>query len=298
MRSTKIVALILTGALALGLCACNDIVSTETTSEETETSEMVIVTTTTTDPSFSTETTVMTETSETTTFTVETVETTTVATTTAEVTTTADWMAEFPDSPSWVKDLPQSRSASQLFIVAVLEGSNADITMHQKDSQGNWKQIMMTKGYIGLNGLGKTKEGDKKTPVGTFGFNAAFGIADDPGCAIPYHKVTDNDYWSGDTRTGYRYNEMVDINDYPDLNKSASEHLIDYTKAYQYCLNINYNEECIVNAGSAIFLHCIGNNDYTMGCVSIPQVDMIYVMQHVDPDCLVIIDSYMMLCPD
>ena len=188
-------------------------------------------------------------------------------------------------------------SINQLLFVKYTGGSKAKVILYNKDN-GKWKKILSCSGEVGKNGIDKQREGDKKTPVGTFGFNAAFGIADDPGCAIPYHKVTDNDYWSGDTRTGYRYNEMVDINDYPDLNKSASEHLIDYTKAYQYCLNINYNEECIANAGSAIFLHCIGNNDYTMGCVAIPQVDMMYVMQHVDPDCLVVIDSYMMLCPD
>ena len=299
MRSGKLLSILLAGALALSIGACNIPVPTEATLEPTESTEVITVTTTTVTTAV-TETAAATQTTEATTeeTSVTTTEATTTTSATTSATTTASWLSEFPDSPSWVNDLPQARSAEQLFIVAVLEGTNADVTMHQKDSSGRWKQIMTTKGYIGLNGLGKTKEGDKKTPTGTFGFNAAFGIADDPGCAIPYHKVTDNDYWSGDTRNGYHYNEMVDINDYPDLNKSASEHLIDYTKAYQYCLNINYNEECIANAGSAIFLHCIGNNDYTMGCVAIPQVDMIYVMQHVDPDCLVVIDSYMMLCPD
>ena len=57
---------------------------------------------------------------------------------------------------------------------------------------------MTTLGFIGKHGLGKEAEGDGKTPVGDFSFNYAFGIADDPGCAIEYHKVTDDSYWSGD----------------------------------------------------------------------------------------------------
>ena len=61
---------------------------------------------------------------------------------------------------------------------------------------------MTTPGFIGKSGLGKTKEGDGKTPVGTFHFNATFGIADDPGCKIPYTKVDDDTYWSGDQREG------------------------------------------------------------------------------------------------
>ena len=44
--------------------------------------------------------------------------------------------------------------------------------------------------------------------------------------------------------------------------------------------------------GSAIFLHCLGTtNPYTGGCVAIPENIMKLVMQNVDPDCVVIIDT-------
>ena len=164
--------------------------------------------------------------------------------------------------------------------------------MHEKDDKGTWKMLTSTPGFIGKDGLGKTKEGDGKTPVGTFKFNAAFGIADDPGCAISYLKVDDNNYWSGDTRDGMQYNKMVSIKDYPDLNKEDSEHIVEYTRHYQYCLNISYNEECKTGAGSAIFLHCLGpNKPFTGGCVAIPENQMKLVMQKVKPDCAVVIDT-------
>ena len=100
-------------------------------------------------------------------------------------------------SPDWVASLPQAAGAKQLFVVAGIGKTTAWVSMHEKDADGSWRQIMTTPGVIGKNGLGKTKEGDGMTPVGAFRFNAAFGIAADPGCAIPYKQVDENIYWSG-----------------------------------------------------------------------------------------------------
>jgi L,D-peptidoglycan transpeptidase YkuD (ErfK/YbiS/YcfS/YnhG family) len=200
--------------------------------------------------------------------------------------------ASLGESPEWVTKLEAAQDASQLFVVAAYGQTTAWVSMHQKGSDGKWYMVMTTPGFIGRNGLGKTKEGDGMTPVGTFRFNAAFGIAEDPGCSIPYRQVDDNIYWSGDVREGMRYNEMVDIRDYPDLDRENSEHIIEYTRHYQYCLNISYNEECVPGAGSAIFLHCFGpNKPYTGGCVAIPENQMRVVMRSARPDCVVVIDT-------
>lgn len=202
-------------------------------------------------------------------------------------------------SPEWVGNLPAAADAKQLFVVAGVDGTTAYVSMHQKDGDGNWKQIITTPGYIGKFGLGKTKEGDARTPVGTFHFTKAFGIADDPGCSMPYQKVTEDDYWSGDQRDGYDYNEMVSIKDLPDLDTDDSEHIIDYTYHYRYCLNISYNEEGKKGEGSAIFLHCLGpQKPYTGGCVAIPEDKMLKVMKNVDKDCVVVIDTMANICPD
>ena len=194
------------------------------------------------------------------------------------------------ESPEWVTKLPAAKDANQLFVVAAHEKTTAWVSMHEKDENGKWQMIMTTPGYIGKNGLGKTKEGDGKTPVGTFRFNAAFGIADDPGCTIEYTKVNDDTYWSGDNNI--KYNQMVSIKDYPNLNTDDSEHIVDYQYEYQYCMNISYNEEGTPGKGSAIFLHCLGDRKpRTGGCVAVPEEQMYYIMQHVDPDCVVVIDS-------
>jgi hypothetical protein len=83
----------------------------------------------------------------------------------------------YEPSPAWVQQLPEAQKAKQLFVVAGIGDITAWVSMHERDWDGNWKEIMTTPGIIGKNGLGKNKEGDGRTPVGTFSFNAAFGIA-------------------------------------------------------------------------------------------------------------------------
>ena len=191
------------------------------------------------------------------------------------------------DSPEWVAALPAAQEADQLFVVAAMsmDRTTAFISMHQKDENGVWKQILSTPGFVGKNGLcldADHVEGCGQTPVGVYHFNKAFGIAADPGCALPYIQVDDDIYWSGDPN--YHYNEMMNINDYPDL--------VDYEYQYQYCLNISFNEEGTPGRGSAIFLHCFGPvKPYTGGCVAIPENLMKQVMQNVHADCVVVIDT-------
>ncbi len=201
------------------------------------------------------------------------------------------------DSPEWVVNLPaaQDETVTQLFVVAGLgmDKTTATISMHQRDQDGSWKQILSTPGFVGKNGLcldADHREGCAQTPVGVYSFNKAFGIAADPGCAIPYFQVDENTYWSGDPDR--QYNQMVDIRDVPDLVMDDSEHIVDYVYQYQYCLNISFNEDGTPGRGSAIFLHCFGPlKPYTGGCVALPENIMKLVMQNVRPDCVVVIDT-------
>lgn len=203
------------------------------------------------------------------------------------------------DSPDWVKNLPSAKDekTTQLFVVAGLgmDKTTATISMHERNENGEWKQILSTPGYVGKNGLcldADHAEGCGQTPIGVYHFNKAFGIADDPGCELEYVKVTDDTYWSGDQKDGMRYNEMVDINNYPDLDKENSEHIVDYEYQYQYCLNISFNDDGTKGRGSAIFLHCLGPvKPYTGGCVAVPENLMKMIMQRVHEDCVVVIDT-------
>ena len=200
-------------------------------------------------------------------------------------------------SPEWVTELAAARdeNVTQLFVVAGIgmDKTTAYISMHRRDDSGAWTQILSTPGFVGKNGLcldEDHKEGCGQTPIGVYHFNKAFGIAADPGCAIPYVQADENTYWSGDPDR--QYNRMVDIREVPDLVKDDSEHILDYEYQYQYCLNISFNEECTPGRGSAIFLHCLGPvKPWTGGCVAVPENIMKMVMQNVSEDCVVIIDT-------
>ena len=234
-------------------------------------------------------------------------ETTTEETTTSKATSTSTPTAKPTKkptskpknlSPKWVRNLSQAKKKSnkQLLIVAAdgMNKSTAKVSMHERDSKGNWIQVFSVTGYVGKNGMvqdSKRVEGSKKTPIGVYKFNKAFGIAKDPGCSLKYTKVTDDLYWSGDSRKGMYYNQMVSIKKCPDLDKTKSEHLIDYKTTYQYCLNISFNDKGVAGKGSAIFLHCTGSNKYTSGCIAIPKSTMKKAMKRVKKNCVVIINT-------
>ena len=61
------------------------------------------------------------------------------------------------DSPDWVKELAdkQDGTVTQLFVVARMgmDKTTATVSMHERDSDGNWKQILSTPGYVGKYGL-------------------------------------------------------------------------------------------------------------------------------------------------
>ena len=49
-----------------------------------------------------------------------------------------------------------------------------------------WKEA----GIVGRNGITDQKtEGDGSTPSGTYGFTMAFGLRENPGSVLPYHKI-------------------------------------------------------------------------------------------------------------
>ena len=195
-------------------------------------------------------------------------------------------------TPEWITALEATKEARQIIVVAGVGKTTAFVSMHEKMSDGTWRQVMSTPGFIGRRGLGKEREGDEKTPVGVFRFTAAFGNLEDPGCALPYTHVDPGHYWSGDHRPGMRYNKMVHISELPELDRENSEHLVDFGACYNYCLDMGYNRDCVVGLGSALFFHCLSPvQPYTAGCVAVPETAMHTVMTHVQPDCVLVIDS-------
>ena len=182
-------------------------------------------------------------------------------------------------NPIWQKllsDYASDPAVSQLIFVQCTDGSNADLLMFQK-TESHWEPLLSSPAFIGKNGLGKTKEGDYKTPIGVYGLPIVFGIKEDPGARMPYIQVNENLYWCGDDAY---YNQLIDITEKP--HSCEGEHLIDCAPQCHYAMFIDYNQEGIPGKGSAIFLHCTGKNPYTAGCVAVPEEVMKTIVQKAD----------------
>lgn len=169
-------------------------------------------------------------------------------------------------------------SVKQILTVIPSSGYNADVTLYVK-KDGIWKDILHTEGVIGKNGIGKTAEGDKKTPAGDYAITGAFGICENPGTALPYIKVTDTTYACSDDCE--YYNQIIDTAETG--HTCHGEKMISYAPQYNYGLIVGYNSENIYPLGSAIFVHCSGKYSYTNGCVTVSEADMVTIVKAAEP---------------
>lgn len=205
--------------------------------------------------------------------------------TTEEVTTEAPTTELIQDD--WVANLGVASSTSQIIIVSA-SGNTATLSMHNKDENGKWYELLSSHAYLGKNGIGKSREGDNKTPTGIYHFTSAFGINSDPGCIFPYTQVDSSYYWVDDSSSSY-YNQFVSTNNVV-CDWNSAEHITEIGYVYNYVLALDYNSACTPGLGSAIFLHCSSGNP-TAGCISVPEDTMFSIMQNVRTDCTIIIDD-------
>lgn len=160
-----------------------------------------------------------------------------------------------------------SSDVLQLITVKYKGNSRGILTYYERKKGCAWKKKFRTAAWLGRKGIGKKKEGDRKTPTGVYTLDQAFGIKKNPGTDLPYTKVNRYCYWCSDSNSKY-YNALVQSNKVS--HKCEGEHLIDYKGSYDYAVSIGYNKKGKANKGSAIFLHC-SSGRATAGCVAIPK---------------------------
>lgn len=180
-----------------------------------------------------------------------------------------------------------AETAEQIVLVESTGGSKAALSIHEKQN-GLWQQIYSCTAYLGKNGVGKTREGDQKTPLGTYNLTQPFGIKGNPGSNINYTQVTKYHYWCGTSGSQY-YNQLVDARETGRACTSSDEHLIDYKGVYNYCMFIDYNRAGEEGKGSCIFLHCIGSKKSTGGCIAVPEKVMKRIIQWAKPGAKIVI---------
>jgi L,D-peptidoglycan transpeptidase YkuD (ErfK/YbiS/YcfS/YnhG family) len=158
--------------------------------------------------------------------------------------------------------------------------TQAELTAYQR-AGGRWRRVFGPWiAWIGRNGMappGAKREGDGRTPSGTFGFGFFFGVDPDPGVHFPYRRVHAYDVWDDDPSSP-RYNEWVDDR-YAD--PGADPEPMDVS-AYDYGAVIGYNTARTPGLGSAIFLH-INIGMPTAGCVTLPVGELLDILRWLNP---------------
>jgi L,D-peptidoglycan transpeptidase YkuD (ErfK/YbiS/YcfS/YnhG family) len=148
---------------------------------------------------------------------------------------------------------------------------------HRRLAFGPWTART---GAHGIAPAGQKREGDDRTPSGSFGLQFMFGVSPNPGVRYPYRRVRSYDVWDDDPRSPL-YNEWVDDRA---QNPGVSPELMDVTPAYEYGAVIAYNLARTPDFGSAIFLHVnVAGAGPTAGCVSLPRGELLELLRWLDP---------------
>jgi L,D-peptidoglycan transpeptidase YkuD (ErfK/YbiS/YcfS/YnhG family) len=188
--------------------------------------------------------------------------------------------------PVAASDVPPVQLAAAVSgqLVTVMAASygatQAELTAYRR-VDGHWRRVFGPwVAWIGRDGMappGAKREGDGRTPAGTFGFQFFFGVDPDPGVHFPYRRVHAYDVWDDDPSSPL-YNEWVDDR-YGD--PGADPEPMDVS-AYDYGAVIAYNTARTPGLGSAIFLH-INIGTPTAGCVTLPLDELLEILRWLNP---------------
>ncbi len=143
---------------------------------------------------------------------------------------------------------------------------------------------------IGKRGITYNKrEGDQKTPRGTFRFISIFYRKDrinNLKTLLKKKKIKKNMGWCDDSNSKF-YNKLIKL---PFVKKAEKMWLKDVI--YDVLIVINYNIKPVIkNKGSAIFLH-IAKKNYspTRGCIALNKKDILLLISKIDDKTKLIIN--------
>jgi L,D-peptidoglycan transpeptidase YkuD (ErfK/YbiS/YcfS/YnhG family) len=156
----------------------------------------------------------------------------------------------------------------------------ATLAAYQSTGHG-WRRVFGPwTARIGRNGFappGDKREGDGKTPSGSFSLTFIFGAGPNAGFRLPYRRIHPYDYWDDDPASP-RYNEWVDGRH---ASPGANPEPMDVS-AYDDGVAIDYNTARTPGLGSAIFLH-LNIGIATAGCVTLPESELLPLLRWLNP---------------
>ena len=159
--------------------------------------------------------------------------------------------------------------------------SYATFRAYRKTSSGWHRVFGPWSARIGYNGFaprGDKREGDGRTPTGSYHFQFMFGVYTDPGVRYHYRRALRTSYWDDDSSSA-NYNTWVDSRRDATGRSPEPMHV---SPAYNYGAVIGYNLSRTPGRGSAIFLH-VSHRSATAGCVSIAQSRLVKVLRWLRP---------------
>ena len=132
---------------------------------------------------------------------------------------------------------------------------------------------------IGKNGSTKNKkEGDKKTPKGTFNIENLYFRKDrkeKPLTLLKCIEIKEGMGWCDDSRFPKKYNKLFKIE-----KKIKHEKLRRKDYKYDFLIPIEYNfKKPISGLGSCIFIHLTKNFKPTAGCVALKEKDFLIMLK-------------------
>jgi L,D-peptidoglycan transpeptidase YkuD (ErfK/YbiS/YcfS/YnhG family) len=188
-----------------------------------------------------------------------------------------------PPAPLLVTRLSGIGSASQVVAVTAESygTSVATLTAYQRGASG-WTQVFGPwTANVGRNGVapaGEKREGDGRTPSGTFGFDFMFGVDPNPGVKFPFRSITGTNIVWDDDSSSANYNLWIDTNT---ASAGVSPEPM-HVGAYGSGAVIAYNTARTPGLGSAIFLH-LSSGGSTAGCVALPSSELLPLLRWLDP---------------
>ena len=205
----------------------------------------------------------------------------------ARATTVGDIPAAAPigvaASPLLVDHLRGVHDARQVIsVVASGYGTSyATVRAFTKSSSGWHRTFGPWTARIGRNGFaprGDKREGDGRTPTGSFHFQFMFGVDADPGVHFRYRRSLSTSRWDDDS-TSANYNRWVDTrNGYPGSSPESMRVL----PVYRYGVVVAYNTARTPWHGSAIFLH-VTDGRSTAGCIAVGRSRALQLLRWLRP---------------
>jgi L,D-peptidoglycan transpeptidase YkuD (ErfK/YbiS/YcfS/YnhG family) len=159
--------------------------------------------------------------------------------------------------------------------------THATVQAFAKSATG-WRRVAGPwSAWIGRDGFappGAKREGDGRTPSGSYHFSFFFGVDANPGVRYPWRHAAANDYWDDDSSSA-RYNTWVNT----DRHSAGSDpEPMDAPPSYDDVAVIAYNTARTPGRGSAIFLH-VTHHSATSGCVALPRAHVLRLLHWLDP---------------